>query len=114
MNKVNKSVTIGDIAKVLTVNKWFSKNEFCKLTGISLKSCGPRLCAIVNSGHFLKMSGASGLIYKMTAESKSRMITKERANAKAYNKRCASKSAKDDELRVHEEQYSFLRLVKFI
>jgi hypothetical protein len=114
MKKANKSVTICDIAKVLTVDKWFSKIDFCKLTGISMKSCGPRLCAIVNSGHLLKMRGGSSLIYKMTAESKSRMSIREQANAKSHNKRCSGKSAKDDELRMHEEQYSFLRLVKFI
>jgi hypothetical protein len=115
MKKTNKSVPIDAIANLLPVNKWFSKAEFCKLTGVVMSSCGPRLYQMSISGYLDNMpSGARSLIYKMTADSKSRMILRGRANKKTHGRRYAATAVNPDELKAQLEQYSFLRSVKFV
>lgn len=79
---MQRRVFIEEIANKLPVDKWFSRAEFAKITGISCKSASIRLLRLRKAG-FLKIKGGKNTeVWKMTAKMKKLMLIQSEVNLK--------------------------------
>jgi len=73
-----QSVQIGDVAKSLPIDHWFSIDEFSQYTGIKRKSAQQRINCLVDDGYLEreKERQTRNNRFRMSAQSKKLMIEK--------------------------------------
>ena len=115
--KKSKAISVGDVARALTVGVKFNKHDFAKLTGMAKKSVPARLFQIERDG-FLKSEPGGGRLklYQMTNQMRDAMLAKERKNAAMRGRRTRHEiQAEADALEEKKVScYQLLQSVKFI
>ena len=83
-NQKANGVSIGEVARRLTVGEWFTKSEFAAKTGIAVRNCGSRIHVLVHIDGYLdsKPRPPHNLSYRMSQGQYDRMLSREILNEK--------------------------------